>query len=88
MQLPTVLHPVYAQYTSDAMRPKVEGLVVVQGIVDRDGLVRDVRVLQRLEPSLDQGAQRALAQWTFRPATHIGQPVAMAITVEMAFTLR
>lgn len=88
VQLPTVLHPVYAQYTSNAMRAKAEGRVVVQGIVDRDGVVHDVRALQGLEPSLDEGAQRALAQWTFRPATHLGQPVAMAITVEMAFTLR
>jgi TonB family protein len=87
VQLPIVLNTVVAQYTSDAMRAKVEGRVVVQGIVDRDGVVHDVRVLQRLEPSLDEGAQRALAQWTFRPATHMGQPVAMAITVEMAFTL-
>ncbi len=87
VQLPIVLHTVYAQYTSEAMREKVEGRVVVQGIVDRDGLVHDVRVLQHLEPSLDEKAQRAFAQWTFRPARHMGQPVAMAITCEMAFTL-
>jgi TonB family protein len=87
VQLPIVLHQVYAQYTSQAMYAKAEGRVVVQGIVDRNGVVRDVRVLQRLEPSLDEGAQRALEQWTFRPATHLAQPVAMAITVEMAFTL-
>ena len=88
VQLPILLHQEYAQYTSQAMYAKAQGRVVVQGIVDRNGVVRDVRVLQRLEPSLDEGAQRALAQWTFRPATHLGQPVAMAITVEMAFTLR
>jgi TonB family protein len=87
VQLPVLIREVIAQYTSDAMRAKVEGRVVVQGVVDRDGVVRDVQILQRLEPSLDVGAQRALAQWTFRPARHMGEPVAMAITVEMAFTL-
>jgi protein TonB len=70
------------------MRAKVEGRVVLQGIVDRDGAVRDVVVLQPLEPSLDAEAQRAFAQWVFRPAAHMGQSVAMAITVEMIFTLR
>jgi TonB family protein len=88
VQLPIAIREVHGQFTSDAMRAKVNGLVVLQGIVDRDGAVRDVRVLQPLEPSLDAAAQRALAQWVFRPATHIGQSVAMAITVEMTFTLR
>jgi TonB family protein len=88
VQLPIALRQVHAQFTSDAMRAKVNGRVVLQGIVDRDGAVRDVVVLQPLEPSLDAEAQRAFAQWVFRPATHMGQSVAMAITVEMIFTLR
>jgi TonB family protein len=88
VQLPITLREVHAQFTSDAMRAKVTGRVVLQGIVDRDGAIRDVRVLQPLEPSLDAEAQRAFAQWVFRPATHMGQSVAMAITVEMTFTLR
>ena len=88
VQLPIALREVHAQFTSDAMRAKVNGRVVLQGIVDRDGAIRDVRVLQPLEPSLDAEAQRAFAQWVFRPATHMGQSVAMAITVEMTFTLR
>jgi len=88
VQLPITLREVHAQFTSDAMRAKVNGRVVLQGIVDRDGAIRDVLVLQPLEPSLDAEAQRAFAQWVFRPATHMGQSVAMAITVEMTFTLR
>jgi TonB family protein len=88
VQLPIALRQVHAQFTSDAMRAKVNGRVVLQGIVDRAGAVRDVVVLQPLEPSLDAEAQRAFAQWVFRPATHMGQSVAMAITVEMIFTLR
>jgi TonB family protein len=86
--LPIAFREVHADFTSDAMRAKVEGRVVLQGIVERDGAVHDVVVLQPLEPSLDGEAQRAFAQWVFRPATHMGQSVAMAITVEMVFTLR
>jgi hypothetical protein len=33
-----------------------------------------VRVLQGFEPSIDEGAQRALAQWTYRPAMHLDNP--------------
>jgi TonB family protein len=54
--------------------------------VERDGIVGDVRVVRSLETSQDEEASKALAQWRFEPATRGGQPVAMAISVEMAFT--
>jgi TonB family protein len=88
VQLPITLREVHAQFTPDAMRAKVEGRVVLQGIVDAGGAVHDIRVLQPLEPSLDEQARRAFAQWVFRPAKHMGRSVAMAITVEMTFTSR
>ncbi len=88
VQLPIPLREVHAQFTSDAMRAKVSGRVVLRGIVGRDGVIHDVLVLQPLEPSLDAEATRAFSQWVFRPATHLGQSVAMAITVEMNFVLR
>ena len=36
----------------------------------------------------DQAAVRAANQWVFRPATMDGQPVALAVTIELVFTLR
>jgi TonB family protein len=81
-----VTRDVKAQYTADAMRAKVRGSVVLRGIVDISGTVRDVRVEQSLEPSLDVAAREAFAQWEFRPAMRRGQPVAIAISVQMAFT--
>jgi len=88
VQLPTLTRDVKPQYTAEAMRAKVRGTVLVQGIVDLNGAVRDVRVMQSLEPSLDDAARRAFAQWEFRPATRQGEPVAMAVSVKMAFTMR
>src|SRR5438552_854200 len=63
VELPIAVREVHAPFTSDAMRAKVNGRVVLQGIVDRDGAIRDVLVLQPLEPSLDAEAQRAFAPW-------------------------
>jgi outer membrane biosynthesis protein TonB len=44
--------------------------------------------VQSLEPSLDAAARDAFAQWEFRPATRRGDPVPVAVSVQMAFTTR
>jgi TonB family protein len=88
VRLPIVTRDVKPQYTADAMRAKVHGSVFLRGVVDRTGTVRDVRVVQSLEPSLDAAAHEAFAQWRFRPATRGGEPVSIAISVQMAFTMR
>jgi protein TonB len=88
VRLPVLTRDVKPQYTADALRAKVRGSVMVQGIVDRNGVVRDVRVVQSLESSLDEAARKAFQQWEFRPATRRGEPVAIVISVQMAFTTR
>lgn len=88
VRLPILTRQIAAHYTADAMRAKVRGSVVVRGIVDRNGAVRDVRVVRSLEPSLDDAARSAFAQWEFRPAMRLGEPVAIAVSVQMAFTMR
>jgi TonB family protein len=86
VRLPTLNRDVKPEYTADAMRAKVRGSVVLRAIVDRNGTVRDVRVVQSLEPSLDDAAREAFAQSEFRPATRRGEPVAIAVSVQMVFT--
>ena len=88
LQPPVLTRDVKPNYTSDAMRAKVHGSVFLRGVVDRGGTVRDIRVMQSLEPSLDASAREAFAQWQFRPAIRGGEPVAIVISVQMQFTLR
>ena len=87
--LPKLIREVKPHYTSEAMRAKIQGIVLVQGIAGIDGAVRDVRVIRSLDPSgLDVEATRAFSQWRFQPGTLLGKPVAVIITAEMTFTLR
>jgi protein TonB len=88
--LPRVLHDERPQYTSDAMRAKVQGAVVVECVVLADGSVGDVRVVRSLDPTfgLDQQAVAAAHKWRFTPGTRLGQPVAVLVTIELTFTLR
>ena len=59
--LPRVLREVKPQYTSDAMRAKIQGTVLLECVVRPDGSVGDVQVLRSLDPTfgLDQEAIKA-----------------------------
>jgi protein TonB len=88
--LPTKLREVKPAYTSDAMRAKVQGTVLLQCVVRPDGTVGDVEIVKSLDPvfGLDQEAVKAARQWLFRPGTRFGEAVPVLITIELTFTLR
>jgi len=78
------------QYTAEAMRAKVQGIVQLECIVMPDGTVGNVEIIRSLDSSfgLDQEAVKAAKQWRFRPGTRLGEPVAVRVTIELTFTLR
>ena len=88
--LPRVLREVKPQYTSDAMRAKVQGTVLLECVVRPDGTVTDVQVVRSLDSTfgLDQEAIKAAKQWKFVPGTRLGEPVSVLVTIELTFTLR
>jgi periplasmic protein TonB len=88
--LPRVLHEERPAYTSDAMRAKVQGTVLLECVVKPDGSVGDVQVIRSLDPTfgLDQQAVVAARKWRFAPGTRLGEPVPVLITIELTFTLR
>jgi len=77
-------------YTADAMRAHLQGSVLLECVVGRDGLVNDVEVIRTLDTvfGLDEEAIKAAKRWRFRPATLMGVPVPVAITIELTFMLR
>jgi periplasmic protein TonB len=87
---PRVLAEVKPQYTSDAMRAKIQGTVWLECVVTAEGTVTNVRVIKSLDPTfgLDQEAIKAARQWRFAPGTMEGRPVPVRVTIELTFTLR
>lgn len=87
---PVVITQVRPQYTPDAMRAKVQGLVMVQCVVLPDGTVGDARIVRSLDPifGLDQEAMTAAKKWRFKPGLLNGKPVPVVVTIELSFTLR
>jgi protein TonB len=90
VQLPRPIREVKPQYTADAMRAKVQGVVLLECVVLPDGTVGKVEVIRSLDSTfgLDQEAIKAARQWRFAPGTRFGEPVAVLVTIELQFTLR
>ena len=90
VETPRLLREVTPRYTAEAMRAKVQGVVLVEAVVLPDGSVGDVTVVRSLDRvfGLDEEAMRAARQWRFLPGTRFGEPVAVLVTIELSFTLR
>jgi protein TonB len=88
--LPKVVKQVKAYYTDEARAQRIEGVVGLDAVVLADGSVGDVNVKQSLDSvyGLDGNAVEAMKQWQFTPGMKDGNPVAVAISVEMKFTLK
>jgi protein TonB len=87
---PDIIREVKPQYTADAMRAKIQGVVEVEAVVLPDGTVGPVQVTRSLDRTfgLDQKAIEAVKQWRFKPGRRLGQPVPVLVTIELTFTLR
>ena len=90
VSLPRVVKQVGPQYTSEAMRPMIEGVVVLDVVVKSDGKVGDVKVTQSLDAvyGLDESAVKAMKQWEFKAGTKDGKAVNVRVEVRMKFTLQ
>lgn len=78
------------QYTADAMRARAQGVILVECVVQTTGSCTNIQVKRSFNPAfgLDQEAVKAAALWRFRPGMRRGQPVAVLVTMEIAFVLR
>jgi TonB family protein len=88
IEAPRLLREVKADYTEEARRRSLQGEVVLEIVVTRNGTVGDVRILRRLGSGLDERAIQAVRQWRFAPATRTGVPVDVLVEVAVEFNLR
>jgi protein TonB len=76
--------PVYPEIARVA---RVEGIVIVDCTIDRDGRVIDARVL-RGHPLLDEAALAAVRRWVYMPSLLSGVPVPVLMTVTVRFVIQ
>ena len=85
-----VLPPVrlYARaphYDEKARKKRIQGTVVLESIIDKEGCVQRLRLCKSVHPALDSAAMEAVRRWVFQPATLKGQPVKVYYTLTVNF---
>jgi protein TonB len=86
IQTPKKLVNVAPQYPADALEAKAQGVVILDVILDADGVPVEVEVT-RSRPMLDAAAIEAVRQWRYEPTLLNGVPVPVALTVTLNFAL-
>ena len=75
-------------YPADAAKANIQGRVIVQFVVGKDGTVGGAKVLRRVDPSLDNEALRVIKlmpKW--KPGKQSGETVACKYTLPVAFSI-
>jgi protein TonB len=81
-----VSRPVEPGYPLLARQMKVQGSVILQALIGRDGLIQDLRVLSG-PPILANAAQEAVKQWHFKPHYQGADAVETQAKITVNFTI-
>ena len=83
---PTLIHRVEPVYPLLALARQLEGVVILEAIVDNEGRVESVKVL-RSPGVFEQAAVEAVRQWRYSPVILNGRPERFILTVVVSFHL-
>ena len=81
-------HKVAPVYPAAARQARIEGTVVLQAIIGKDGTIRDLIAVSSPSKDLTEAAIGAVQQWRYDPMTLNGQPVEIKTTINVNFHLR
>lgn len=84
IKYPTRLSHVEPEYPEAARQAGVQGVVILEALINEDGKVNDARVMRSI-PGLDEAALAAVRQWVFAPTLVKGVPVKVIMTVTVNF---
>ena len=80
------VHYVAPSYPPLASRARIQGTVVLEAIIAKDGSVQNLRVIEG-HPMLVQSAVQAVQQWRYQPTVLNNEPVEVETVVNVVFKL-
>jgi TonB family protein len=86
IRAPSKVKDVKPLYPPVAQQARVQGVVIIEAIIDERGEIANARVLRSI-PMLDDAALSAVSQWQFTQTLLNGVPVGVILTVTVNFTL-
>jgi TonB family protein len=81
-----LVHKVEPEYPDLAKQVRVKGVVRFSAVVGKDGTVESLKLLSG-DPLLVEAATTSVQQWQYKPTLLNGEPVRVATTVDVNFTL-
>jgi TonB family protein len=78
------VHDVQPIYPLEARRSHLQGEVLLQATIGKDGLIHDLKVVKG-DPILADAAKGAVEQWRYRPYVLEGHPVEVETTIKVIF---
>jgi protein TonB len=81
-----LIHRVEPPYPTLAQVARIQGDVVLQAIIDKDGNIQDLALVSG-HPMLVKAAMEAVRQWRYHPYELNGQPVEVETTITVIFTM-
>ena len=81
-----ILTKVQPQYPDDAKQARIQGQVILQAVIDKNGDVEQLTLLSG-HPMLAAAALEAVKQWKYKPYLLNGQPVKVETQIVVNFQL-
>jgi len=81
-----LIHQVKPTYPPLARQARIQGTVVLQAVIGKDGTIQNLRVVSG-HPMLAPAALEAVKQWRYKPYFLNGEPVEVDTTINVNFTL-
>ena len=74
-------------YSDEARRAHIQGAVILDAIVEKDGTIQPNKVVNGLGYGLDDEAIKSVKTWKCTPGRYEGQPVAVSVRITINFRL-
>jgi TonB family protein len=81
-----LIHQVAPVYPEEARRKRIDGVILLQAIIDKEGRIADLKLISG-PTELAPAAIGAVQQWRYRPYLLNGQPVEVQTQIQVNFTL-
>ena len=81
-----LVHKVLPVYPPLARSARIQGQVVLQALISKQGVIENLKVLSG-HPMLVSAAQEAVRQWRYRPYVLNNEPVGVETQITVNFSL-
>jgi TonB family protein len=84
---PQIIRQPMPRYSMEARMFRIEGIILISCVVDKNGKPRDLQIISPLGMGLDESAIDEMSHWQFLPGRFNGQPIEIMINVEVCFRI-